>query len=212
MELIKIKRILTGIVFIMIISSLWISENTNDAFAFDKEYSGRVIDADTKEPIEGAIIVFAWYKEKATIAGPSQSLHDVKEALTDKDGRWRIEGPKGNCRDLLPGLLQLMGIACIEEQPEIIIFKPGYCAWKNGFVLKACQKMKYSESDNGEGTFELPKLTNKEDRLRNVGIGTINDGKEVEKKQKEFIRLLSEEMVNLGLKPLSILKELENEK
>ena len=56
-------------------------------------FRGRVIDADTKEPIEGAVVVASWRGEQAI--GTEMPLKDVKEVLTDKNGEWKIRGPRG---------------------------------------------------------------------------------------------------------------------
>jgi hypothetical protein len=58
-------------------------------------FKGKVIDADTKEPIEGAVVVASWLEERADIAGSTSELKDVKETLTDKNGEWMIKGPRG---------------------------------------------------------------------------------------------------------------------
>jgi hypothetical protein len=108
------------------------------AFAKDKTFWGKAIDADTKEPIEGAVIVAIWYEERATVAGGDTRLKDVKEVMTDKSGEWSIVGPEGRNYDLLPGLSFLTGIYFTRE-PIFIIFKPRYCSWPEGFSVDECK-------------------------------------------------------------------------
>lgn len=165
----------------------------------DRTYSGRAIDADTKKPIEGAVVVVSWLKARATLAGDDTNFYDVKETLTDKEGRWTIEGHEGNCDKILHSTLKLIGISCIRE-PSFIVFKPGYCSWSSrSFGLDVCKKMK----PGGKGGFlrgedtELPKLTNKEDRIR--VLPSCITGKNAIEKQKEFIRVINDESKNLGL-------------
>src|SRR5512139_120753 len=64
-------------------------------FAKDITFRGRVIDYDTKEPIEGAVVVASWLEARQTISGDSTRLKDVKETLTDKNGEWSISGEEG---------------------------------------------------------------------------------------------------------------------
>src|SRR5512138_1168054 len=64
-------------------------------FGKDKVYHGRVIDAETKDPIVGAVVVAHWVEARGTVSGDSTRFKDVKEVLTDKDGKWSITGPEG---------------------------------------------------------------------------------------------------------------------
>jgi hypothetical protein len=169
------------------------------AFANDRTFKGKVIDFETKEPIEGVVVVAIWYEARATVAGSDTRLKDVKEALTDKSGEWSIVGPEGRRYDPLPGLSFLTGIYFTKE-PELIIFKPGYCSWPKGFSINACKGMKSSgmgEIMEGK-TVELPKLTKTEDRI--MAKPAPEGEKEDWKKQKQLIKLINEERRNLGLK------------
>ena len=79
----------------------------------DGPYEGRVIDADTNNPIEGAVVSGSWYKEEATPAGSASTYYDSYETLTDKDGKFRIPGR---------GLLLFTEIRDV----DFSIFKAGY--------------------------------------------------------------------------------------
>ena len=189
--------------------------------AHAKTFKGRVIDADTKEPIEGAVVVAYWYKARDTIAGESTTLKDVKECLTDKNGEWSITGPKGRADELIPGFSFFTGIHYTRE-PLFIVFKPGYCSWPEGFNIDSCRDRINITGDKekriGEGgTLELPKLTKREDRLRASRISPLQPSNETRireflKKQMEFLRLINEEKRYLGLDEYKIYKELRNEK
>jgi hypothetical protein len=134
------------------------------AFAKERTFRGKVIDFETTEPIEGAVVVAIWYEERATVAGGDTRLKDVKEVLTDMSGEWSIVGPEGRNYDLLPGLSFLTGIYFTRE-PIFIIFKPGYCSWPEGFSIDACKgKIKPSKLREIKGgrNIELGKLINGE--------------------------------------------------
>ena len=60
--------------------------------AYAATFKGKVIDADTREPIEGAVVVAVWHEATSTISGESTRLKDVEECLTDKNGEWTIDG------------------------------------------------------------------------------------------------------------------------
>ena len=181
-------------------------------------FHGRVIDADTRAPIEGAGGVVSWSEERATIAGPTGRLKDVKETLTDKNGEWVIKGPKGRIGgDALAMFTYFTGMY-FTKPPWFIVFKPGYCSYPIGFTVDSCSgKIKPGNQDkvrDGE-TVELPKLMNREDRLGNLPSFKTDDAvisyKELIKKQRIFIRLINEERRNMGLSAYHM-KELENEK
>jgi hypothetical protein len=192
--------------------------------ASDRTYQGRVIDAVMKEPIEGAVVVAYWWEEKGAFLGSMERLKDVKETLTDRDGKWSIIGPESDKQKLVRGMLSVIAIVWAIRDPGFIIFKPGYCPWPNGFSIDACRdKIRPERTDQiMEGKtveFELPKLTNREDRLRAFYLGPIRSSsddpkikKKFLKKQLEFLRLLDKESRNLGLSEYKIYEELRNEK
>jgi hypothetical protein len=185
-----------------------------EASVYGATFKGRVIDADTKEPIEGAVVVATWHEEQATVTGSTSRLKDVKETLTNKKGEWVIEGPKGREMGNITSIFTVLTGTYITNPPQFIVFKPGYCPWPAGFGIDSCKDKLAPEGNDkvAEGkTIELPRLTNREDRLRGLPhpIDFNGDPKELYKKQREFIKLINEEERNLGLKEFSILKELE---
>ena len=189
------RYILAGVVILVFLIVVIHLANT-------KTFRGRVIDADTKEPIEGAVVVASWYKESWIPLGENLvKLKDVKETLTDKNGQWSIRGPSGSGVNSLFYGFAVAGIFYHTREPGFIIFKPGYCSWPNGFHIETCRerlKPKLTDELRGGGTAELPKLTNREDRIRSQAIQEpAAEG--VDEKLREFHRLLNEERRNLGL-------------
>ncbi len=177
-------------------------------------FEGKVVDAETKEPIEGAVVVAVWHEETATIAGPSSRFKDVKETLTNKNGQWVMRGPKGIEAGYIITIFSFLTGVHFTESPEFIIFKPGYCSWPQGFSIEAC-KSKLEPAGNGEiiegKTIELPKLTNKEDRRIASSIWPSLAGGDLEtaKKLKNFVKLLDQEEKSLGFGGQAWVKELE---
>jgi hypothetical protein len=84
-----------------------------------KEIRGQVVDEQTGQPIEGAIVVAQWVLFQA---GPGHGGHKgrlhIHETVTDKDGRYFI--PAWGPRPHLP-LTELHN-----HDPEILIFKSPY--------------------------------------------------------------------------------------
>lgn len=175
-------------------------------FAYGATFKGKVIDADTKEPIEGAVVVASWSEERATPTGPTSRLNDVKETLTDKNGEWQIKGPKGGEVGNIKAIFSFLTGMYFTNPPEFIVFKPGYCSLPKGFGIDSCKEMmRKSFVGIGQGqTVELPRLTKREDRLISLPGHIYSDsdgarGEEIIIKQKEFIKLMNEESKNLGI-------------
>lgn len=167
-------------------------------------YHGRVIDAETKQPIEGAVVVASWLEEQGSFAGGVSRLDDVKETLTDKNGEWSIRGPRGTRSDCMSNCFNILTFVSGTHYtlpPEFIVFKPGYCSYPKGYGINAC-KGKLKSFNFGNSKFigemlELPKITSREDRRKNMpsriqNTGTMNN-KELIRKQKILIRLLKDE-------------------
>jgi hypothetical protein len=80
-------------------------------------FSGRIIDAETKAPIEGAVVVAIYYKEPI-IGGPggvSVSVLKIREALTDVKGVFSI-----------PSYTTLIQPFSLGLWVDFIIYKRGY--------------------------------------------------------------------------------------
>ena len=179
----------------------WLVAAPPSICAKDMTFRGRVIDYETKEPIEGAVVVASWYEAKPTIAGEATRLKDVKETLTDKNGEWSITGEEGKPHTEHPYFHFLTG-TYYTRTPQFIIFKPGYCSWPEGFYIEACKEELRSSGEFATGkTIELPKLTKREDRIRAQGISPP-EGEGTDEKLREFHRLINDERRNLGLREI----------
>jgi hypothetical protein len=100
-------------------------------FSFDLfgnvTFRGKVVDADTLKPIEGAVVVAEWEKCHPGLGeGHLCSFKMVKEALTDKNGEWSIYGPKGESSPSMARIL-FGYIVSVTAPPRFQIYKPGYC-------------------------------------------------------------------------------------
>lgn len=83
------------------------------------EFRGRVIDAETKQPIEGAVVVVLYYKRAVVsinLGGPSSYVTKAKETLTDNKGEFHF-----------PAYSELL-LFTEDTGIDFIFFKPGYMA------------------------------------------------------------------------------------
>lgn len=108
-----------------------------DFFQYDQEISGKILNFDTREPMEGVVVSCVWFYDQFRLTeAPKKEFYDYFETLTDQDGNFRIPG-KGMCilRDIYP--------------PNIIIFKAGYSVlYVQNLVINSGQVFPSSEEVN----------------------------------------------------------------
>ena len=82
------------------------------------EYSGRIIDAETKQPIEGAVAVVLYYKENLIggPGGPNSYVFKAREILTDAKGEFYFPSHSS------------LHIITKGDIVRFIFYKPGYMA------------------------------------------------------------------------------------
>ena len=110
-------RILIALMFIMFIPVF-----TSQAFAWliynKPEFRGKVIDAETKQPVEGAVVVVLYEKWEFGGPGGGNTLPmDAKETMTDNMGEFYF-----------PSYKTMIGPLSRASEVSFIIFKPGYMA------------------------------------------------------------------------------------
>lgn len=107
----------------LIVFSLLISYGAHAAEFVDLgPFEGKVVNADTKEPIEGAVVFISW-DQRHFFSGSTPV--DAQETLTDKNGDF-----------YLPGIRIINPWKRLTTLAELAIFKSGYQmiesgAWKN---------------------------------------------------------------------------------
>lgn len=165
-------------------------------------FNGRAIDAETKEPIEGAVVVAVYDKDYYAIIESNSAVIDVRETLTDKNGYFHI-----------PFYTTIVQPLSWEGLATFIIYKPGYGSYPN-YRIKPPMDMpssileeffsRESVGTAGElrwstgraeiifGVVELPRLKTREERLRASHAGPRGE-KYLWKKQPMLIKALRDE-------------------
>jgi len=182
--------LVTLVVVGLVIGALTIA----DSFA-EGPYRGRVIDAGSKEPLAGAVVLVYWIRNAPGIGhGPAESFLGAEEALTDDRGEFIVaENPPSNW---IPFTWRSL--------PKFIIFQPGYGYFPRHFattpplpptgfegLLKIMEKQPV--------LFELPRLTRRGelvDALYLLPPRTIPPDR-----IPNLIRILNVEARQLGLSP-----------
>ncbi len=180
-----------------VLAELLFSAGCSPIYA-DGPYHGRVVDAETKQPIEGAAVLAVWWMRTPMIGHPMESVHDAQETMTDKDGNFTI-----------PGMSTFAPISRIHE-PRFTIFKPGYRAYPGGVLKPMIEHVPTGlyEKD-GRIVAEIPRLITRDDRLRNLDRVYVPACLRKEEQSRlclpmekfaNMIRLRNIERVDLGLK------------
>ncbi len=156
-------------------------------------YKGRVIDADTKKPLEGAVVLAVWQRVSPGIVQRAYGFLDAEEVLTDNNGRFVVG--KRSPTTWIPGTW-VYG-------PNITIFYPGYGFYPRYHVsppmpLRGTETM-LEMMENKEVVFELPRLKTIDERVK-VQRGVISSDVPDEK-MPNLIRLLNFERQRLGFEP-----------
>jgi hypothetical protein len=84
----------------------------------NEEITGIVVDAETGQPIEGAVVLVEWTKTTG-IGLVSTDSYKVFEALTDSEGKVKIEG----MTDLFV------------NDPHVSVYRKGYVLWNNQYIF-----------------------------------------------------------------------------
>jgi hypothetical protein len=137
----RVNRII--LLLIMVSIGLFLCASSAYAWLYysKPEFYGRVIDKETKQPIEGAVVVVLYEKwESHGPGGGSAVPFDAKETLTDKNGDFHF-----------PSYRTLIGPLSRQEDADFIIFKPGYRAISSidGIEGMRISKEKYFTIDKG---------------------------------------------------------------
>lgn len=113
------------LIFLILLATL---QGCNSPVFIAEPFDATVVDAETGEAIEGAIVIANWARYVGTVHGYDlKEQLETMEAVTDAAGKFSMAGfRKVN--------LPLMYSTARGEDPQIIIFKPGYefSRWSNG--------------------------------------------------------------------------------
>lgn len=137
---------------------------------------GQVVDAETSQPIEGAIVLVEWTKKHGFGDAWTES-YKVVEAVSDKDGKVNIEG----C------------YSPFVKPPDVTVYKRGYVTWSSRNVFPSMKKRDDFHWRSNE-TYKLDKFNDTYSYTDHYGfttsainsaLGGIND-------KQRFLRAFSE--------------------
>ena len=152
-------------------------------------YRGKVIDAETRAPLVGAVVVARWSRDRV---GPFHSVMEhyaVREVLTNADGVFVVDSRK--IEEAAPKRT---------HYPEFLIFMPGYGSFPR--FQKAPRGFTGGVFEGGGVVVELPRLENREDRKKQLfGISPLDFTDRPFTEVPELMRKIDEERISIGLTP-----------
>ena len=156
---------------------------------YDGTYNGKIIDADTGDPISGVVVLGVWYRVYPGIAGSSSHFNDARETVTDENGEFSIPGK---------------GLSILLEF-NVLIFKAGhecdYGLWESLKISNpwSTKKIRW---EGDKAIIPLRKLT-MEERIKR-GTPPSPPFKAPFEKVKLYLKEKNKERKAQGLKPLTL--------
>lgn len=192
-EVTKRKKIILSVVLIICIPIILIIIWNRLEHYYLSPFEGKVIDVDTKGPIEGAVVLAVYHNTVHTIAGSNTYAVDAQETLTDANGEFKIPLKTGHSEKL-------------SGKPigKLIIFKPRYGVFPRHKQSEAIGENKSWPPPNKYIVYEIPKLKSMKERDNNIHFSRPDIHSS---KMKNFIRLLNEERISFGYAPFTITEE-----
>lgn len=152
-------------------------------------FKGKVVDADTKEPIQGAAVLAVYYFTSYGIAGANSYVEDGQETLTNENGEFE-----------LPRTRRWFVLHRGYPEGTLEIFKPGYGTLWNQHA-KAVGDNKSWPTPGEYIVYELPSLKTIEERKK-VRVRSYD---EIPYKfRKLYFSAQNKERIILGYEPLPV--------
>lgn len=130
--------------------------------SYKSSIRGTVVDAETGQPVEGAVVLAEWTKQIGIGDYHTESIR-VVEAVTDKRGKFFIFGP----------------FHTFFDDRNVTIYKKGYVAWSNRWIFPDDEKR--TDFHWGYNVFNLDRFKKEYSYIKhtsfihraiNLGLGT----------------------------------------
>ena len=158
-------------------------------------YRGQVIDAETKAPLAGAVVVALWRRNRVYPFHSVAENYAVRETVTDSEGRFLLDAKEVE-----------EGAPARTYHPEFLIFIAEYGSFPRNYVAPTGYIGGLFERPGA--VVELPRLNDRETRRRNVGAVHPHSYSESPFRDlPELMRRLNAESISVGLDPYTPQKD-----
>jgi len=154
-------------------------------------YRGQVIDAETKAPLVGAVVVALWWRNRVYPFHSVAEHYAVRETVTDAEGRFLLDA-----KDVEEGAPRQT------YHPEFLIFQPGYGSYPKKYVSP--RGFTGGIFERPDTVVELPRLADREDRRKHLWLfGPHSYSDKPFRDLPELMRRINTERIAIGLEPYS---------
>jgi len=158
-------------------------------------YVGQVVDAETRAPIEGAVVVASWWRDRVWPGATISERYAAREVLTDREGRFVLDATQ--LEEYAPG-----GTL----HPRFTVFFPGYAAFppRIGSTGIAFSKGGFLTGDFSPrgALIGLPRIKTQAERRDHVTtLNPFSLSQRPFRELPEFMRLINRESTSVGLEP-----------
>jgi hypothetical protein len=154
-------------------------------------YQGQVVDAETKAPLAGAVVVVRWLQDRVYPVHMVAENYAVRETITDAEGRFFLDAK--DVEERAPRRTR---------RPGFLIFLPGYGSYPKQHVSPTGFTGGMFERP---GTIvELPRLVDREERRKHLwSFGPHSYSDKPFRELPELMRRINAERISLGLEAYS---------
>jgi len=150
-------------------------------------YRGRVVDAETKEPLAGAVVVARWLRVKTEPLRASTVHYAVRETLTEANGEFVL-----HAEDIETSAPEKT------KHPHFEVFFPGYGSFLSlAFARRGFQRGDFEGSGMNIG---LPRLSSPQER-RHYLVSPFDFSEQPFAELPHLMRLVNLERLRLNLEP-----------
>jgi hypothetical protein len=152
-NILRTLLICLGLLFVTVSSS-------DDGHAFEKEPTAIVVDAETGEPIEGAVAIAIWRKRSFAdrwFEGGTWKVVRVEEAISDREGKIFIDGFWTVWDSLWT---EDKDTPILWRSPHLTIYKFGYVCWDQFLLFPGIRGGKRNDFDKRNRTARMAKWPN----------------------------------------------------
>jgi hypothetical protein len=154
-------------------------------------YRGQVIDAETKAPLAGAVVVALWWRNRVYPFHSVAEHYAVRETVTDAEGRFLLDA-----KDVEEGAPRRT------YHPEFLIFQPGYGSYPKKHVSP--RGFTGGIFERPDTVVELPRLADREDRRKHLWLFGPHSYSDMPFRDlPELMRRINTERIAIGLEPYS---------